>query len=240
MLSAAAFAETTSSTANSTISRKSPAPPCPRVSPSSSSFATPKPLAPSGPTSITTTSPSREKMSLPWSPLSTATYSAPPTNSRPAWCSIVGLARRPRWHPRRSNAAPRRLSASTHAPQRQQRDVVLQLRLSPMPLHSREQRARKIRQLHRLRQSPQRILRQRQKSFRRQLLPLRRVRLSRPIRKRQNHVLQIHSNTLLVVLLAGNETRRQSCQPLPQRVKPTVPCSPHQHPGMRRIREIEL
>src|SRR5258708_16261871 len=97
-------------------------------------------------------------MSLPWSPLSTATYSAPPTNSPPAWCSIFPLARRPRWHPRRSNAAPRRLSASTHAPQRQQRDVVLQLRLSPIPLHSREQRPRQIHHLHRPPHPPPPIL----------------------------------------------------------------------------------
>src|ERR1700687_2733896 len=80
------------------------------------------------------------------------------------------------------------LTASAHAPQRQQRNVVFQLRAAAMRLNASEERLRKLPQPAGVAHAPPRFLRQRKKSQMRQLTPRRRTRLRCSVRKRQNHV----------------------------------------------------
>src|SRR5260370_7702535 len=103
-----------------------------------------------------------------------------------------------------------------------------------------QQVLRKFPQARRLRHPPQRLLRQRQKSSRRQLLPFRRMCLRRSIRKRQNHVSYVQSNALFGVLLSGNKSQRQVLQAFANLTKLLAARPPHQHPRVPRIRKVKL
>src|SRR6266446_3748399 len=112
--------------------------------------------------------------------------------------------------------------------------------MATVQMNSFEERARKILEHERLRQSAQGIFRKPQEALGGELLAYRRLNLRGAIGKRQNHVSVVQPHALLVVGFTSYVSQREALKPFPQLQESPVTVAPEKHPRMRRIRKVEF